>query len=72
MAHRYGSTGKPQVTFAPDGVWIYDGQHTPYRFTSHPLDLISVMVYHKDLDLTQTRFRVIGRDANSRFIGDLA
>lgn len=46
------------VYFCTDGVWICDGLDEPYQFNGSADSLVAIMVYHSELDITQTRFYV--------------
>ena len=51
------------ITFTRDGVYVQPVNSEPFRFGGSPSDLISIMVYHTDLDIDHARFRVREYDA---------
>lgn len=50
----------PAITFAKDGLWIYDGKHKPYRWNASVRMFFSIMVYNKELDIENLVIRVRG------------
>lgn len=53
------------VTFYRDCIWIQPLLSDGFKFSGSPTELISIMVYHHELDVENVRFRV--RDRNMEF-----
>lgn len=50
---------RPQaVYFCTDGIWIVPHYDEPYRYNGPALELLSILIYHTELDITDARFRV--------------
>ena len=46
------------VTFTPEGIWIQPVLSDGFWFTGSVIELLSIMVYHTELDIEYTRFYV--------------
>lgn len=46
------------ITFTPEGIWIQPINSDRFRFSGSALELMSIMVYHHDLDIDSARFYV--------------
>lgn len=46
------------VIFTPAGIWIQLVNGDRFRFYGDAYDLLAIMVYHQELDIVATTFRV--------------
>jgi hypothetical protein len=53
------------VTFYRDCIWIQPLLSDGFKFAGSPAELMSIMIYHLDLDINNCQFRV--RDRNLDF-----
>lgn len=64
------------VYFCADGIWIEDGTDNPvWLFSGSALELISILIYHREMDLESAQFYVVGIafddwcDPNQKYAG---
>lgn len=53
------------VTFYRDCVWIQPLNSDGFKFAGSPAELVSIMVYHQELEINNCQFRV--KDRNMEF-----
>ena len=51
------------VEFRPDGVWIQPLLSDGFYWSGSVIELLSIMVYHTEMDIASTRFYVRGLEA---------
>lgn len=53
------------ITFYRDCIWVQPVNSDGFKFAGSPDNLISIMIFHEELDIMNCRFRV--RDRNLEF-----
>jgi hypothetical protein len=49
---------KWNVWFTSNGIWISSDDTGIFRFNGSVVEFLSILVYHKELDISDTRFLV--------------